>query len=137
MHKLVFNAGQVKKNLETQLARGYEGIMLRNRFAPYKVGGRSADLQKVKLFIDMEFAIIGAYENEKQRGQCTLECVTKAGASFGAKPKGDSKVREQYWTDWQAGKLKGKVLTVRFFEWTTSEHPVPRFPVGIVVRDYE
>jgi hypothetical protein len=45
--------------------------------------------------------------------------------------------REQYWIDFQAGKLTGKMLTVKFFEWTTSENPVPRFPVGVCVRDYE
>jgi ATP-dependent DNA ligase len=120
------------------VALGYEGIMLRNYDGPYKVGGRSADLQKVKKFLDMEFEIVGAYENKgKQAGQCTLECVTGDGTVFGVKPEGSEAVREQYWKDWQAGKLKGKLLTVRFFSWTTSKNPVPRFPVGIAVRDYE
>jgi len=117
---------------------GYEGIMLRNKEGGYKVGGRSKDLQKVKKFIDMEFEIVDAYENKgKQAGQCTLVCVTAAGATFGVKPQGSEKVRRQYWTDWKAGKLKGEMLTVRFFSWTTSNQPVPRFPVGVAVRDYE
>ncbi len=117
---------------------GYEGIMLRNYAGPYKNGGRSSDLQKVKSFQDEEFEIVGAFENKgKQAGQCTLECITKAGTKFGVKPNGSETVRSQYWTDWQAGKLKGKMLTVRFFSWTTSGNAVPRFPVGIAVRDYE
>tara|TARA_R110000824_G_scaffold7728_2_gene34960 strand:+ start:483 stop:1577 length:1095 start_codon:yes stop_codon:yes gene_type:complete len=120
----------------TQL--GYEGIMLRNQQGAYKINGRSKDLQKYKKFIDMEFEIIGAYENKgKQEGQCTLTCITKEGYEFGVKPKGNAKEREQYWTDYQAGKLKGKLLTVRFFSWTSSDEPVPRFPIGTIIRDYE
>jgi hypothetical protein len=69
--------------------------------------------------------------------QCTFTCVTEDGTEFGVKPKGTEAQREQYWIDFQAGKLTGKMLTVKFFEWTTSENPVPRFPVGVCVRDYE
>jgi len=70
-------------------------------------------------------------------GQCTFTCVTEDGAEFGCKPMGTEAQREQYWTDFQAGKLTGKMLTVKFFEWTTSDKPVPRFPVGVCIRDYD
>jgi DNA ligase-1 len=117
---------------------GYEGAIVRNAFGKYKINGRSSDLQKVKKFIDMEFEIIGAEENKgKMAGQCSFICKTKGGATFKVKPKGDEALRRQYWNEWQAGVLMGKMLTVRFFSWTTSEKPVPRFPIGIVVRNYE
>jgi hypothetical protein len=81
---------------------------------------------------------VGAYENKgKMEGQCTFTCVTEDGAEFGCKPMGTEAQREQYWTDFQSGKLTGRVLTVKFFEWTTSDKPVPRFPVGVCIRDYE
>ncbi len=117
---------------------GYEGIMLRNQQGLYKINGRSKDLQKYKNFIDMEFEIIGAFENKgKQRGECTFVCKTDKGYEFKVKPKGSAKQRRQYWTDYQAGEFKGKLITVRFFSWTSSENPVPRFPVGVGIRDYE
>lgn len=117
---------------------GYEGAILRNALGPYDQNRRSPNLQKFKEFIDDEFTIVGAYENKgKQAGQCTFECVTEKGAVFGVKPKGTDARRRQYWKDFQKGDLTGKKLTVRFFDWTTSEKPVPHFPVGIAIRDYE
>ena len=121
-----------------QCKRGFEGIMLRIGHCEYKVGRRSSELLKVKKFFDEEFEIIGAFENVgKQAGQCTFTCQTKSGATFNVKPMGTSEEREQYWTDWKNGSLKGNMLTVRFFEWTTSKQRVPRFPVGVAIRDYE
>jgi len=132
------NASEVRTQLDAQIKLGYEGIMLRNTDGVYKARGRSKDLQKVKLFIDEEFEIVDAKENKgKMAGQCTFICKTKDGHTFGVKPEGTDAVRKQYWVDWQAGTLMGKMLTVRFFAWTTSKKSVPRFPVGIAIRDYE
>ncbi len=120
------------------MEQGYEGAMIRNRAGSYQYNRRSPDLQKYKSFKDAEFEIVGAYQNKgKMENQCTFTCVTEDGTEFGVKPKGTEAQREQYWIDFQAGKLTGKLLTVKFFEWTTSENPVPRFPVGLAIRDYE
>ena len=117
---------------------GFEGSMIRNAKGGYQPNKRSPNLQKYKSFIDQEFEIVGAYQNKgKMENQCTFTCVTEDGTEFGVKPKGTEAQREQYWIDFQAGKLTGKLLTVKFFEWTTSENPVPRFPVGVIIRDYE
>lgn len=132
------NFDDVQAKLAEQIGRGYEGIMLRVGDCAYKSGGRSSQLLKVKNFQDMEFEIVGAEENiGKHAGQCTLICQTDEGATFGVKPMGTDAQRRQYWTDWKAGKLKGKLLTVKFFEWTTSTPAVPRFPVGVAIRDYD
>lgn len=119
--------------------KGYEGIMLRNANGKYKVGGRSADLQKVKSFLDQEFDIEWATENKgKLVDTCVFNCITKDGARFAVMPEGSEEQRRQYWTDWQSGKIKpGDKLTVKFFSWTTSVPEVPRFPVGKIVRNYE
>lgn len=116
---------------------GYEGIMLRNKLGFYKCDGRSSDLLKYKKFMDEEFEIVDAYENKKQPGQCSLVCRTKQGFEFGVKPEGSAEQREQIWQDFNKGQLTGKFLTVRFFAWTTSKNPVPRFPIGVSIRDYE
>ena len=129
--------GVVEQNA-SWLEDGYEGSMIRNAKGGYQPNKRSPNLQKYKSFLDAEFEIVGAYENKgKMEGQCTFTCVTEDGTEFGCKPMGTEAQREQYWIDFQAGKLTGKMLTVKFFEWTTSENPVPRFPVGTIIRDYE
>ena len=134
----VENLDEVVEQNSLWLEDGYEGSMIRNAKGGYQPNRRSPDLQKYKSFMDAEFEIVGAVENKgKMEGQCTFTCVTEDGTEFGCKPMGDESQREQYWTDFQAGKLTGKMLTVKFFEWTTSENPVPRFPVGVIVRDYE
>ncbi len=115
---------------------GYEGVMLRNADGLYKMGYRSHDLLKVKEFQDAEFEIVGGFENKgNQSGQCTIVCKTEEGAEFGVKPEGTSEQREWYWKNLNS--LIGKKLTVRFFSWTTSKKPVPRFPIGVTIRDYE
>lgn len=134
----VDNLDEVVGQNSLWLEDGYEGSMIRNAKGGYQPNRRSPDLQKYKSFMDAEFEIVGAVENKgKMEGQCTFTCVTEDGTEFGCKPMGDESQREQYWIDFQAGKLTGKMLTVKFFEWTTSENPVPRFPVGVIVRDYE
>ncbi len=117
---------------------GYEGIMLRNVVGKYKVDGRSADLQKVKVFMEEDFKIVGATENKgKMKNQCCFTCVHN-GKEFDVKPEGTEQIREQYWSDWQKGTINvGDLLSVQFFAWTTSDSPVPRFPVGKIIRDYE
>lgn len=136
---MVKSETEVKKKHKEYTKKRYEGIMLRNMKGVYKIDGRSKDLQKYKIFMDMEFEIVGATENRgKHENQCTFECQTKSGTTFGVKPKGSTEVREKYWTDWKKGKIKvGDKLTVEFFAWTDSENPVPRFPVGKGIRDYE
>jgi len=134
----VENVDEVVEQNSLWLEDGYEGSMIRNSKGGYQPNRRSPDLQKYKSFLDAEFEIVDAVENKgKMEGQCTFRCKTEDGTEFGVKPMGDEAQREKYWIDFQAGKLTGKMLTVKFFEWTTSENPVPRFPVGVIVRDYE
>jgi len=115
----------------------FEGIMLRNLKGGYKINGRSFDLQKYKAFMDAEFKIIGAEEGSgKNEGMCSFICTTDSGGKFNVMCKGNECVRRKYWEDWQAGTINiGDLLTVEFFEWTTSEIPVPRFPVGKALRN--
>jgi len=59
----------VQMKHDEYVAEGYEGIMLRNKEGLYKIGGRSVDLQKFKMFLDDEYEIVGFYEGEgSERG---------------------------------------------------------------------
>jgi ATP-dependent DNA ligase len=133
------SADELKEIHQSQTKRrGYEGIMLRNKKGGYEIDKRSKNLQKVKVFCEEEFEIVGAYENSKKPGTCTFQCKTKKGAIFGCMPKGTEEDRAQYWEDWQNEIIKyGDLLTVMFFSWTTSDNPVPRFPVGKAIRNYD
>lgn len=126
----------VKSILAAQEQGGYEGIMLRVGDCKYQCGRRSSELLKVKTFIDQEFEIVGAEENKgRQKGQCCFICKTEKGTEFKCKPMGTDAERKAYWENRES--YIGKQLTIRFFEWTTSDDPVPRFPIGVAVRDYE
>lgn len=117
------------------IAMGYEGSMLRNKKSQYE-SKRSYNLQKMKKFLDEEYKIIGIEEGRgKLMGHAaTFVCETTEGNEFKAKMIGSQSRLKEFFEDhtlWQ-----GKKLTVKFFEYT-SKNNVPRFPVGIAIRDYE
>lgn len=113
---------------------GYEGLILRNLTGMYKLKGRSADLQKYKEFQDEEFEIIGGIESEGSEEGCIIfDVVTKKGQKFSVRPRGSFEQRRKWMDD--LTNLTGKKLTVRFQG--ISEDEIPRFPVGISIRDYE
>jgi len=124
----------VQTKHDEYVAEGYEGIMLRNKEGLYKIGGRSVDLQKFKMFLDDEYEIVGFYEGEGSEKGCVLwRCVTPEGKEFGCRPQGTQEERRELFK--HGSDYVGKKLTVRFQELT--DDGIPRFPVGIVIRDYE
>jgi DNA ligase-1 len=116
------------------VGEGYEGLILRNVKGLYKVGHRSKDLQKYKEFLDEEFPIVGFKEGDGLEKGCVIwTCRTADGAEFDCRPRG---TREERCVLFRSGaSYIGKPLSVRFQEWTDDK--VPRFPVGIAIRDYE
>jgi len=115
------------------VAEGYEGIMLRNKNGLYK-NVRSSDLQKFKSFYDEEFQIINFKEGEGLEKGCVIwVCQTENGQIFNCRPRGSREDRMKLFENGQ--KYIGKQLTVRAQELTNEG--IPRFPVGISIRDYE
>lgn len=114
---------------------GYEGAMLRNRDSKY-VNKRSYDLQKVKEFDDGEFEIVGIDEGRgKLQGHVgSFVCRTSTGKEFLAKMSGDTGKLKEYFLDHSL--WKGKFLTVKYQGFTGKE-TVPRFPVGLRIREAE
>jgi len=128
------NLDDVKKLHAEYVADGYEGLILRNKAGLYKVGHRSADLQKYKEFKDDEYKIIGFKEGDGIEKGCVIwVCETKDKKPFSVRPRGTHEDRAEAFKS--ASKLLGKTLTVRFQELT--EDGIPRFPVGLAIRDYE
>lgn len=113
---------------------GYEGGIIRNSNGIYEIGERSYNLLKYKIFKDDEFEIIDVIDGKgREENLAIFVCKTKEGKVFNTRPKG-SYERRRKWLE-QKQKYIGKMLTVRFFEYTDDN--IPRFPVGIVIRDYE
>lgn len=114
---------------------GHEGLMLRNMKGLYKSGYRSKDLQKYKQFDDTEFKIIGAKEGDgKDFGTVIWLCFNEdSNEEFDCRPRGTYEQRKEWWEN--RDKYIGKLLTVRHQGYTNGL--VPRFPVGIAIRDYE
>lgn len=130
---IIHDNSKITEVHEKMVKLGYEGIMLRNIEGVYQPDKRSYDLQKVKSFDDAEFKIVAL--NEDKNGHVVYSCVTEAGDPFDVKPAGtDAERRKPLLTP---NEYLGKMLTVKFFGYTTGENPVPRFPVGLTVRDYE
>lgn len=126
------NKEEVEKLYKTFVEFGFEGAMIRNSNSVYRPDKRSEDLLKFKRFFDEEFEIVS--HEEDKNGHAVFYCVTEKGALFKVKPVGSDEDRREYLEN--ATKYYNKMMTVRFFEWTSSQNPVPRFPVGII-RDYE
>lgn len=119
---------------EKYIQKGYEGVMIRNLDSLYKLNYRSKDLQKYKEFTDQEYKIVSGKEaTGEDAGTVVFDCKTNEGEIFSVRPRGTRQLRK-YMLD-NINKYIGKHLTVRYQN--LSEKNVPRFPVGIVIRDYE
>ncbi|MBC8408311.1 MAG: hypothetical protein H8E12_06240 [Rhodobacteraceae bacterium] len=132
--RLIGESELEQKHLE-YIQAGYEGIMLRNRNGVYKVNQRSADLQKLKVFADEEFEIFGAKEGEGVEKGCVVwQCLTnETNQLFWVRPRGTHNERKELFKN--SAKYLGQKLTVRYQELT--DDGIPRFPVGVGIRDYE
>lgn len=120
---------------DENIKQGYEGLMLRNRAGGYEAK-RSYNLQKVKKFDDSEFKILGITEGRgKLKGKVgSFICETESGDQFEAKMEGSLEQLQAYFE--RHDLWDGKKLTVRY-QGLTGKNKVPRFPVGVSVRDYE
>ena len=124
---------QVWSSLKEFEKDGWEGIILRNKNGMYKNNYRSYDLQKLKSFQDQEFPIIDVLEATGiDQGTAIFVCSFNQN-QFHVKPQGSRELRKSYLQNKED--YIGKLLTVRFQEMTKTG--VPRFPVGVIIRDYE
>mgnify|MGYP002632491887 FL=1 len=114
--------------------QGHEGIMIREATSIYEIGKRSNYLLKFKEFQTEEYEIIGANCGHGRDADAVVwVCKTATGHTFTVRPEGTIKQREVYYAN--RNRYIGKLLTVRFQNLTALG--VPRFPVGVVIRDYE
>lgn len=133
--KLVESKDEIHEIHEDYLKEKYEGVIVRNTFGVYKNNYRSVDLQKYKTFIDDEYKIVDYTEAQgNDKGTIIFTCKDhKSNLRFSVRPKGSREKRREWLENFE--QIKGKMLTVRYQNLT--EYGVPRFPVGVAIRDYE
>lgn len=114
---------------------GNEGTIYRTPNGEYKVRARSKDLLKRKDFITEEYKIVGVEEADGRDIGTVIWVVEvkPGGARFNVRPRGSLEQRAEWFKN--GDKYMGKMLTVRFQN--LSDFGIPRFPVGLSIRDYE
>lgn len=127
------NADEVRIWHDQFVEEGFEGIMIRNRDGEYQLNKRSRHLQKFKRFEDSEFEIVGYEEGSGNDKGTVIWVLDSPNGQFKARPTGSRDQRREWFQNGDS--YIGKMLTVRYFELT--EAGVPRFPIGVAIRDYE
>jgi ATP-dependent DNA ligase len=119
---------------EEFLQQGFEGTMVRtDKEKTYRFGARSLSLLKLKNFKDDEFLCTNIKQEKHEDTLGSLECVTKSGDVFHARPKLTDEERLNLWK--HPDQVLNHLVTVKYFEMT--EAGVPRFPVAIRIRPRE
>lgn len=140
LHLVGYEECKSKDEVDAKLdeySKKYEGIMIRNLKSLYLPDYRSYDLQKYKKFFDSEFEIVDVTEGTGTHAGCIIYvCKTENGETFTVSPKQDLDTRQKLFEDEKyKEEIIGKMYTVRYQELTKKG--IPRFPVGLRVRDYE
>ena len=132
----VVSKNEVEMYHNLYVKQGFEGVICRNLDGKYVQKFRSYDLQKYKNFEDNEFKIVDTKEGRgSEKGAIIFECVCGTHV-FDVRPRGSIDKRKEMWK--QKDTYIGKMLTVRYQNTGIQEDgALPRFPVGIEVRDYE
>lgn len=127
------NAEELMQQFTEDRNDGYEGTMVRNADSLYE-NKRSYNLQKIKEFDDAEFKITGVKSGRGRTQGCAIfTCATSKGDLFDCKMEGSLDRLKEILLD--SRNVIGKMLTVRYQGFTNGK--MPRFPIGVSVRDYE
>lgn len=125
---------QVEPKHQQYVSEGFEGVICRNLDSKYKQKYRSNDLLKHKTFQDDEFKIVDIVSGTGTEKDCAIYvCETVEKELFNVRPRGSFEVRQRILKNKK--QFINKLLTVR--HQSTKGETIPRFPVGIEVRDYE
>ena len=131
---LVKKKSEVKTYHDKFVEQGHEGVMIRDAVSTYEIGKRSNYLLKYKEFQTEEYEIIGANTGHGRDADAVVwVCKTASGQEFTVRPEGTIQERERCYKE--RDNYIGQWLTVRFQNLTVLG--VPRFPVGVTIRDYE
>lgn len=128
---------EIKSLHDRYVKEGWEGVVIRDPKRPYKPGGRSNDMLKVKDYTDSEFKVIGYELGLRGTEDMVFICVTEYGNEFKAKPCGNRELKEWYVDNFDTACLN-KMAKVKFFYYSNGNDEVtgvPLQPTLIAFRD--
>jgi len=130
---LVQTPDAVLEQFHVFIEQGHEGIMLRNRDAPYIPNHRSHHLQKYKEFMEEEYPIVGFTSGVGKYANCVIwSCsYNDDGATFQVIPRGTIEQKREWFL--AGNEHIGKKLTVIYQQ--KMESGCPRFPIGKAIRE--
>lgn len=139
LYELIDNKDKVKEFHDRYVEQGFEGLIIRNLEGKYLLQKRSNDLQKFKNYKDDEFEIVGfKVGTGTEEGAIIFECKVND-KTFDVRPRGS--ISDRIEKAKKGHSYIGKMLTVRYQpsvkESDINKNELPRFPIGIEVRDYE
>lgn len=110
---------------------GYEGLMLKDPDGTYQFGQRSSFWEKVKMFEDTEFDVVGMTLGQRGTEDLIINCKCDAG-TFDVKMTGNRESKQRIWDS--RNQYIGKIqLTVKHFGYT--KYGIPNLPTGKAFRD--
>ena len=138
---LVDGLDEIYQEHDVFIEKGYEGIVLREKYNKYQVGRRSLTMRKYKAFVDQEYEIVGTHRDkgvDVSQFVWVVQVSDEDARTFHVKPMGITEQKQQWYQDRK--EYVGKLLTVRYQKPLVSEDEtdhLPRFPRGVSIRDYE
>jgi len=125
---------EIEKLQEMYLEKGFEGTIIRSLHGIYRMNYRSPEVLKYPGMEREEFKIVDVKEGQGLDAGCAIfVCETRDGTPFEVRPMGTVGERQRYLREFS--KIEGKMLTVKFKEYTA--YGKPHCPIGEVIRDYE
>lgn len=118
------------------VTKGYEGAMLKDPAGTYQPGQRSKFWQKVKMFDDDEYEIVGHILGQRGPEDLIFKCICKTAVKdydpvFNVKVSGTLESKERLYSN--LANTLGKNLTVKHFGLT--KYGIPFLPIGKTIRD--
>lgn len=125
---------KIEKYLTKFEQQGFEGLIYRFPDSTYDTSTKyTSQMFKYKRFVDGEYEIIGVKQGTGTKKGCAVWLCTSLKGDFEVTPKCTVEKGREYFQN--KDKYIGKMLTVKYQE--LSRKGIPRFPVGIAIRDYE
>lgn len=128
--KVCYHLEEVVEYHNKVAQQGFEGVVIRSRNLKYSQK-RSLEMRKYKNFIDKEYTIIDVHKDPGVDDEYFVWICEDNGVRFKVKPRGSRFQRREWFSNSMS--FIGSKLTVKFQEY--SEDKVPRFPVGVGIRE--
>ena len=121
----------MQKLHDQYVSEGFEGVVIRNPEKPYKPGGRTNDMIKIKKYKSEDFKVINYELGLRGSEDMCFICELPDGRTFKAMPCGTRETKEEYVENFEE-KYEGHMAECTYFN--LSDEGVPTQPKLRVFR---